>query len=112
MVTLFKQNLELLGYAVTGMADSVSALECFKSEPQKYDLVITDMAMPQMAGDQLATEMLKIRPDLPILICTGHSQHMDRDRAKQLGIRGYLSKPLDRKVMAITVAKLLKGERV
>ena len=111
MVTLFKQNLERLGYAVTGMADSLSALECFKRDPQKYDLVITDMAMPQMAGDQMALEMLKIRSDLPILICTGHSQHMDRDRAKQLGIKGYLSKPLDRKELALAVAKLLKGER-
>jgi CheY-like chemotaxis protein len=88
MVTLFKQNLERLGYAVTGMADSLSALECFKSDPQKYDLVITDMAMPQMAGDQLATEMLKIRPDLPILICTGHSQHMDEGPGQTTGYSG------------------------
>ncbi len=109
LVNLFKQNLERLGYAVTGMADSLSALECFKSDPQKYDLVITDMAMPQMAGEQMALEMLKIRPDLPILICTGHSQHVDEKRAKQLGIRGYISKPLDRKELAMAVAKLLKG---
>ena len=109
MVKLFKLTLEQLGYQVTAMTDSVSALEFFRNNLDQYDLVITDMSMPNMAGDQLASELLKIRPDLPIIMCTGHSDHMDKDRAKQLGIKGYLSKPLERQRLAVTVARLLKG---
>ena len=109
MAKLFKLTLEQLGYQVTAMTESVSALERFRSHPDQYDLVITDMSMPRMAGDQLALELLRIRPDLPILICTGHSDHMDKDQAKQLGIKGYLSKPLERQRLAVTVARLLEG---
>ncbi len=109
IVNLFKQSLERLGYQVTAMTDSLSALKFFRTNPDQCDLVITDMSMPNMAGDQLAMELLKTRPDLPILICTGHSDHMDKDRAKQIGIRGYLSKPVDRQELTEAVERLLEG---
>lgn len=107
MVNLFKQHLDRMGYDVTGMTDSRSALECFGADPQQYDLVITDLAMPHMAGDEMAARMLALRPDIPILLCTGHSDDIDEKRAKELGIRGFLMKPLNRKKLAETVLKLL-----
>ncbi|MCF8127883.1 MAG: response regulator [Deltaproteobacteria bacterium] len=71
------QMLERLGYCALGMTDSVAALEHFRSNPDKFDLVITDMAMPHMAGDQFAAELIKVKESVPILLCTGHSYTVD-----------------------------------
>jgi response regulator RpfG family c-di-GMP phosphodiesterase len=65
------------------------------------------MAMPHMAGNEMAARMLSLRPDIPILLCTGHSDDIDEKRAKELGIRGFLMKPLNRKKLVETVLKLL-----
>lgn len=107
LVKLVTQNLKRLGYTVTGMTDSVRALALFRETPHEFDLVITDMAMPQMSGDRLAAALLEIRDDLPILLCTGHSDLIDEDGAKQLGIKGFLKKPLDRDHLARAVRDLL-----
>ncbi|MBC8442309.1 MAG: PAS domain S-box protein [Deltaproteobacteria bacterium] len=94
ILTMEKQMLERLGYQVTSRTSSIEALEAFRSNPDKFDLVITDMAMPNMPGDKLSEELTKIRPDIPILLCTGFSENMSEKKAASLGIKGFLLKPI------------------
>ena len=79
----------------------------FKAEPERFDLVITDMAMHQMAGDRLARELMKIRKDIPVILCSGHSARIDEDSAKELGLAAYVMKPLVTRDFANTVRKVL-----
>ena len=94
IVRMEKQMLERLGYQVTERTSSVEALETFRNAPDKFDLVITDMTMPNMTGVQLAPKLLEIRPDIPIIICTGFSTKIDNEKATAAGIRGYVMKPV------------------
>ncbi len=89
-----KQMLERLGYQITSRTSSPDALEAFQTQPDKFDLVITDLTMPNMTGDKLAGELRKIRPDIPILLCSGFSEQMSKEKAASLGIKGFLMKPL------------------
>jgi two-component system cell cycle sensor histidine kinase/response regulator CckA len=99
--------LKHLGYKVVARTSSVEALEKFGSDPDGFDLVISDMTMPKMDGDQLAGEIKRIRPDIPILICTGYSEYMDKGKAASTGIAGYLMKPLSIHDLAATVREIL-----
>ncbi len=99
--------LERLGYQVTSTTRSTEALEIFRNKPNQFDLVITDMSMPKMTGDQLIKELLKIRPDIPILLCTGYSERITEEKAQELGIRAYAQKPLELKKLAKTVRSVL-----
>ena len=99
--------LERLGYEVVAMTGSIEALELFKAQPEKFDLVITDMTIPKMTGDKLAQELMKIRPDIPIILCTGHSKHVSKEKAKEMGIRAFIMKPILRRAMAEAVRKVL-----
>ncbi len=110
IVTMIRQMLERIGYTVSSMTDSTAALDRFKSSPDNFDLVITDMSMPKMSGDQLAAELMKIREDIPILLCTGHSDTIDEKKAKRLGIKGFVMKPLNRSKLARAVREAL-GDR-
>ncbi len=94
IIIMEKRVLERLGYKVTSYIDSLEALEAFRDGPDKFDLVITDMDMPNMPGDILSTELIKIRPDISILICTGFSETMSEEKAASLGIKGFLMKPM------------------
>lgn len=96
--------LERYGYAVTGMQNSNEALQIFKSNPDEFDLVITDMAMPGMVGSELAKRILDIRSDIPIIICSGYSEKLDTMTEKNLNVSALLDKPLP-------VEKLLKKIR-
>ncbi len=87
--------------------DSREALAAFKKDPAAFDLVITDQTMPGMSGAVLAQEMLMIRPDLPIALCTGYSEQIDEMRARMLGIRRYLTKPIDVMAFLDAVNELL-----
>jgi len=107
LVHLGKQILEGLGYHVVTHTGSLEALEVFSRQPDQFDLVITDMTMPTMTGDKLAGEMMKIRPDIPIILCTGFSARISEDKAKTLGIRGFLLKPFLKSDMATTIRKVL-----
>jgi PAS domain S-box-containing protein len=107
LVKMAKQILERHGYTVIGKTNSVEALKLFQQEPGQFDLVITDMAMPKIGGDQLAKELLRIRPTIPIVLCTGHSNRIDEARAKKIGISAYLLKPLEKKGLITTVRKVL-----
>ncbi len=94
IVKLFVRALEKFGYRVTGFNDSTEALEIFNSNPDDFDLVITDMAMPGMVGSQLAKRILDIRADIPIIICSGYSKRLDMIKANELKISARLDKPL------------------
>jgi len=107
IVLMIKQKLVRLGYRVTSRTSSVEALEAFKVKQGEFDLVITDMTMPNMTGVELAARIKEIRPDIPIIICTGFSELIDRDLAKKIGIMGYIMKPVLKDEMARTVRKVL-----
>ena len=85
---LEKQMLERMGYKVAFRLNSIEALEAFKAQKDNFDLVITDMSMPTMTGDQLAQELIAIRPDMPVIICTGYSEKIDDEKAKEIGVKG------------------------
>jgi len=98
-----------LGYRVTIRSQSIEALELFKCHPNDFDLVITDMGMPNMAGDRLAIELMTIRPDIPIILYTGYSKNLSETHAAKIGIRSLLMKPLTKSDLANTVRKVLDG---
>ena len=102
-------SLKHLGYAVTAFTSSQEALERFKAAPDDFDLVISDYTMPEMTGVKLSQEILAIRPDMPIIICTGFSQQLDDEKAKALGILKLLMKPLSRETLARAVREALDG---
>jgi CheY-like chemotaxis protein len=107
VIALEKASLSRLGYQVTTCTVSTEALDIFRSGPDQFDLVITDMAMPKMSGDRLAVELIKIRPDIPILLCTGFSESMTDEKIKALGIRGLLFKPLVVRDLAEKIREVL-----
>ncbi len=99
--------LEGLGYTVTIRTSSFEALELFKEKPDGFDLVITDMTMPSMAGDLLSKEMRKIRHDIPIILCTGYSNQINGMVAKKIGIEALVYKPLTKADLAKTIREVL-----
>jgi signal transduction histidine kinase len=102
-----KRMLERLGYQVTSRTSSLEALEAFRANPDKFDLIITDMAMPNMPGDKLSAELTKIRPGIFILLCTGFSQTMSEEKAALMGIKGFLFKPIVMKDLARKIRDVL-----
>ena len=96
-----------LGYTVVMRINSSEALETFKAKPDSFDLVISDMTMPQMTGDQLARELISIRADIPIIICTGFSERLNQEKAASIGVKGFLMKPILKSEMAKMVRKVL-----
>jgi PAS domain S-box-containing protein len=109
LMKLGKQRLEMLGYTVQGATDPLRALEIFKADPGAFDLLITDMAMPGMTGDQLAVEMFRIRPKLPAMLCTGYSETLSEQKAYDIGFSSFVMKPVDRTELALAVRKILDG---
>jgi len=106
-----RKVLERLGYSVTVRAGSLEALELFRSRADQFDLVITDMTMPDMTGDKLAVELLKTRPDIPVILCTGYSKKMSDQAAKAIGIKAFAHKPIVKADLARTVRKVLDAGR-
>ncbi len=104
---LHKITLEDLGYAITAFTDSEMALKAFHEQPQHFDLVITDQSMPKLPGSELAAALLKIRDDIPIILCTGYSSVISEEQAADLGIRKYLMKPVTRKELAQAIREVL-----
>jgi len=104
---LVSRMLEGAGYKVVSQTDSESALALFLEQPDSYDLVITDMSMPKMSGDELVQKLLALRPDLPIIIATGYNRRMDDTKAEDLGAKALLTKPFEKKNLIKIVRKLL-----
>jgi PAS domain S-box-containing protein len=104
---MIKKMLERQGYEVQTRGNGAEALESFKQDPRHFDLVVTDMTMPGMTGDKLAESMLAIRPDLPIILCTGYNKKISKEKARDLGIRAFVMKPLTQNDFAHTVRRVL-----
>ena len=103
--------LESLGYDVVARTSSVEALEFFKSRPDSVDLVITDMTMPNMNGDVLAEELMKIRPDIPVVLCTGFSKKISEKRVIEIGIKAFAMKPASKAELAQIIRKALDEKK-
>ena len=102
-----KQTLASLGYDVTSRTSSLEALELFKKKKGRFDLVITDMTMPHMTGEKLAEELMQLRPDIPVILCTGFSARIDEQKALAIGIRAFISKPFIKREIAEAIRKVL-----
>ncbi len=102
--------LQTLGYDVVAKTSSSEALDAFISEPARYDLVISDMTMPNMNGIELSLEIRRIRPDIPIIICTGFSELINEDEARMLGIQKLLIKPIFLKNLAVVLREILDNK--
>ena len=96
--------LKSLGYDVEIKTNSMEALELIKSDPEKFDLIISDITMPIMPGDELAKEILSLRPDLPIILCTGFSVRTGKEIANELGIKAFVTKP----ILKESIAKIIR----
>ncbi len=112
IVKMVRKMLERLGYKVETAITPQDALERFRLNSDHFDLVITDMTMPQMTGVNLSEKIMGIRPDIPVIICTGHSVLIDEERAKQLGIAAYVMKPIIMTEMAKTLREVLDVGRI
>ena len=107
LVDMSRQILQRLGYQVTACTSSTEALQHFQADPAAFDLVITDMTMPHMTGKELALELLKINPSLPIILCTGFSETITEEAAKRIGIQAFILKPIVMSDLAETMRKVL-----
>jgi CheY-like chemotaxis protein len=106
------QMLKRLGYEVEGISNALSALETFRLEPDRFQLVISDLTMPHMTGIQLAEEIKKIKPDIPIILCSGHSASLTEEQINALGISDFMMKPIVKNKMAQVVRKVLDSRSV
>ncbi|MBU0481076.1 MAG: response regulator [Proteobacteria bacterium] len=107
MVEMTIKILVRLGYEVVGRAGSAEALELFAENPDAFDLIITDQTMPGMTGIKMAEEMLRIRPDIPIILRTGYSSKVDEEKARAIGIKKYALKPIDLRELSAMIRELL-----
>jgi CheY-like chemotaxis protein len=94
IVTFAKDALEKFGYKVKPFSNAVQAFQEFKMQSDLFDIVITDMTMPYMTGTELAQKLIEIKPDIPIILCTGYSELVHKEKAYAMGIAGYLEKPV------------------
>jgi DNA-binding NtrC family response regulator len=107
-ITLLLTHLfERLGYSVTAGTDPVEVYEAFKNDPEGFDLLITDMAMPTMTGADLSRKVKDMRPDMPVILCTGYSDLIDEENAMDYGISRFIMKPLALYDVAETVREIL-----
>ncbi len=102
-----EETFKLFGYRIEAMTDPIDALAIFKLNPGYFDIVVTDMTMPNLTGISLARALQDIRSDIPIILCTGHSSLIDEDKARQLGIAGYIEKPVEISDLAKTIRHIL-----
>jgi signal transduction histidine kinase/CheY-like chemotaxis protein len=107
IVSMEQQMLENLGYEVTARTDSTEALKEFSQKPQNFDLVITDMTMPHMTGDELALKLLDIKPDIPVILCTGFNEDITEEKALAMGIQKFVMKPVIKNDLATTIRTVL-----
>jgi PAS domain S-box-containing protein len=110
IVEIGDQMLRRLGYRVTATIGSAAALEAYKMDPFRYDIVVTDYNMPEMTGDQMAKQMIAIRRQLPIIVCTGFTEVFDKEQARAIGIRKILMKPVTMEALAHAVREALAAD--
>ena len=107
MVDTLKKMLDRLGYEIVANTSSLEVLDAFQAEPDKFDLVITDQTMPKMTGDELAKKIMEIRSDIPIILCTGFSERINEEKAREIGIKAFVMKPIEMREIAITIREVL-----
>ena len=112
LVEMARNMLERMGYKVTTRTSSLEALTTFENQPGAFDIVITDQTMPGMTGIDLARRMLQIRPDLPVILCTGYSSQISEEKAKSFGIQGFAMKPLSKKELGDLIRTVLDSNGV
>jgi CheY-like chemotaxis protein len=108
LVALAEETLAALGYEPMGFDSSVAALQAFRAEPQRFDLVLTDETMPDLSGVELAREMRRVRPELPIVLMSGYSGAQLAERARAVGVAEVLRKPLVRRDIAEALGRALR----
>ncbi len=109
LLSMGKQILERLGYQVETEVDPLAAFEIFRANPHAFDLIITDMTMPGMTGDRLAVKIKALRGDIPVILCTGFSEKINRENAGEMGIDRYVEKPINRREIAGVIREALDG---
>jgi DNA-binding NtrC family response regulator len=106
MTSMLKEMLKIQGATVTIFNDPLAALEVYEKDPEQFDLLITDEAMPKLSGMHLSMRLLDLRPDFPIILCTGYSDHASAEAAARIGITGFMYKPLDTPRLITQIAEL------
>jgi len=109
ITVMAKKMLTHLGFSVMTAGSGKQALEAFARDPRFFDLLITDLAMPEMTGIRLAKEVMRIRPGFPVIMCTGHSDTFDEKAAKEAGIIEYILKPYNLKELGAIAARYMKN---
>ena len=112
IVGMMTQMLERLGYSVVAKTSSTEALETICAEPDKFDLVITDYAMPGMTGKELAKKLLDTLPDIGVILCTGFSEDINSQQAMNMGIKAFIMKPVDRDEIALIIRNILDKKEI
>ena len=111
IVQMEKQMLESLGYQISVCTSSPEALKTFQNQPEDFALIVTDMTMPDMTGAELVQKVLTIRPNIPIILCSGFSELINEEKAKRMGIRKYLMKPVLKRDLATAVREILDHDK-
>ena len=112
LVIVTKDMLQHLGYQVVTATSGLEALAIFREKPEQFDMILTDMTMPDITGDKLSGQLIKIRPDIPVILSTGYSEKIDAVEARKIGIRAFVLKPLTLDQLAQTVREILDGKRL
>ena len=107
LTTMLQHSLSALGYEVTVFNDSLAALASFQREPDSFDVVITDQTMPKLTGAELTQRLLEYKPDLPVILLTGYSHTLPREKASELGLAAYLNKPVPLSELATVIRGVL-----
>jgi CheY-like chemotaxis protein len=107
LVDMGKELIGELGYRVTALTSSLEALALFEADPSRFDVIITDQTMPDMTGVALAKAVLALRPDIPVILCTGFSHSVDAESAEGSGVAAFVMKPLTKKELARTIRRVL-----
>ncbi len=110
LLPLLKSMLESLGFEVTAIIDSRNALELFQNTPHDYDLLISDFAMPDLTGDQLAARVIGIRQDIPVVLISGYTNEIDEQKSKRAGIKAIIQKPFVREELSRAIQSVLDGK--
>ncbi len=111
LVDIGQEMLKHLEYQVVSRTSSVEALALFETKPYDFDMIITDQTMPNMTGETLAKKVISIRSDIPIILCTGFSERISESKAKEIGIKAFLMKPLVMEDLAVTIRKIFQKHR-
>jgi CheY-like chemotaxis protein len=109
ILTSIQSALKRLGYDVVAMNDGLHALKLFTKNPDEFDIIITDLTMPRITGIELANKIIEIRPDIPVILCTGFNDAINEDEAKAFGIRGLLLKPASTKELNHVISNVLES---